>query len=79
MHTATIAKPGELIVLSWDANTVDTTRLAMIKPQSATTPPATTVGANGEESRSLRVSSAFIDKSMPNEQKPTVETAVACR
>jgi hypothetical protein len=38
-----------------------------------------TVGPSGAESLSFLVSSALMDSSMPNEQKPTVETAVAVR
>lgn len=79
MHTDKIANPGELESLSCEANTVQMTRHARTVPAAAKAHPAVIVGPNGLDSLSFRVSCALIDSSMPNEQKATVDTAVAVR
>lgn len=79
MQTAMTAKVGELDSLSCGANTVQMTLHARIVPAKARTHPATIVGARGEDSLSFLVSCALIDNSMPNEQKATVDTAVAVK
>ncbi len=79
MQTARIANPGEPDTFSWEANTAQMTMQARIVPASARAQPAAIVGPSGPASLSLRVSCALIDSSMPNEQKATVDTAVAVK
>src|SRR5258707_8882607 len=79
MHTDRIALPGEPDTLSCEANTAQMTMHARIVPASARAQPAAIVGPKGSASLSLRVSCALIDSSMPNEQKATVDTAVAVK
>lgn len=79
MQTDRMANPGELDSLSCEANTPQMTLQARIVPAKASAQPAAIVGPKGLDSLSLRVSCALIDNSMPNEQKATVDTAVAVK